>query len=285
MLNVKNVAIRILVGIVILVTFSACETNKQGKVMSAEDVPEQPQVLPDVVDESPEPPVISREEFGSSDFIPESIPSPTVPETPKLPEPELPDLPEVEPEVVFDPTPPTRVLPTLPLEFPKGNRGPASDYVPESPPEPVLAARKVAEPITTADIEPEEEPEELPPDPEVPEEEIVDSQLEHVFFDFDQYDIRDDAVDVLEKNAEILNGVYKDSDVLIEGHCDERGTTDYNVELGKRRAQAVKDYLVELGVEGSRIRIVSYGKEKPFCRESKPECWQKNRRGHFVLQQ
>ena len=90
MLNVKNVAIRILVGIVILVTFSACETNKQGKVMSAEDVPEQPQVLPDVVDESPEAPVISSEEFGSSDFIPESIPSPTVHETPKLPEPEFP---------------------------------------------------------------------------------------------------------------------------------------------------------------------------------------------------
>lgn len=110
------------------------------------------------------------------------------------------------------------------------------------------------------------------------------ARLAHVFFDFDQYSIRPDAVSVLEKNAELLNNKFKHSSVLIEGHCDERGTVEYNMELGKRRAQAVKDYLADLGVNESRILIVSYGKERPFCRESKPKCWQQNRRGHFVLQ-
>lgn len=285
MSNIKNAATRILVGAVILMTFSACETTKQGKVMSAEDVREQPQVSSggdvDVsTGRSMDEQVISSEEFGSSDFIPESLPIPTFPESPELPEPEL---PEGESEIIaFEPTPPTRVRPTLPLEFPKGSRSPASDYVPELPPQP-----KIASPvqfITKDDIETKDEVEtkddvetkDPPPG--------KDSKLEHVFFGFDQYSIRKDAVSVLERNAEMLNGLYKDSDVLIEGHCDERGTTDYNVELGKRRAQAVKDYLVNVGVEASRIRIVSYGKERPFCRESKPACWQRNRRAHFALQ-
>ncbi len=292
MSNVKNAAIRILVGIGILVTFSACETTKQSKVMSAEDVPEQQVVSDGGVDvsagRSTDEEMISVEEFGSSDFSPEILPSPTFPKSPKLPEPEL---PEGESDVVaVEGTPPTRSLPAEPLEFPKGNRGPASDYVPELPPQPEGASQvevttdvepePAVEALTTADIDTEEPPVQE----EVTEVVIKDSKLEHVFFGFDQYSIRDDAVSVLEKNAEMLNGLYKDSDVLIEGHCDERGTTDYNVELGKRRAQAVKDYLIDLGVNESRIRIVSYGKEKPFCRESEPECWKQNRRGHFVLQ-
>jgi len=282
MLNVKNAVTRILVGAVILMTFSACETTKQGRVMSAEDVREQPQVSSGgdvgVSDgRSMDEPVISIEEFGSSDFIPETLPIPTFHD---------PELPEAESEIVaFEPTPPTRVLPTLPLEFPKGNRSPASDYVPELPPQ----ANVEAEPyvLTKDDIKDDSGTPVPPPAPEVPDTDQVtkDSKLEHVFFGFDQYSIRQDAVPVLEKNAEMLNGLYKGDDVLIEGHCDERGTTDYNVELGKRRAQAVKDYLVDLGVTPSRIRIVSYGKERPFCRESEPACWQRNRRAHFVLQQ
>lgn len=281
MLNVKNAVTRILVGAVILMTFSACETTKQGRVMSAEDVREQLQVSSGgdvgVSDgRSMDEPVISIEEFSSSDFIPETLPIPTFHD---------PELPEAESEIVaFEPTPPTRVLPTLPLEFPKGNRSPASDYVPELPPQ----ANVEAEPyvLTKDDIKDDSGTPVPPPAPEVPDTDQVtkDSKLEHVFFGFDQYSIRQDAVPVLEKNAEMLNGLYKGDDVLIEGHCDERGTTDYNVELGKRRAQAVKDYLVDLGVTPSRIRIVSYGKERPFCRESKPACWQKNRRAHFVLQ-
>ena len=110
---------------------------------------------------------------------------------------------------------------------------------------------------------------------------VKDSKLTDVFFDFDQYAIRSAAVPVLEKNAALLKHTYKDSTVLIGGYCDERGTVEYNLQLGKRRAQAVKEYLVDLGVEKSRIQIVSYGKEKPFCTESTASCWQQNRRGHF----
>lgn len=110
----------------------------------------------------------------------------------------------------------------------------------------------------------------------------VESELADVFFDFDQYAIQSRAIPVLEKNAELLKQTYKASSVLIEGHCDERGTGEYNLELGKRRAQAIKEYLVNLGIEESRIQIASYGKEKPFCAESTPSCWQNNRRGHFV---
>ena len=111
---------------------------------------------------------------------------------------------------------------------------------------------------------------------------VEESGLADVFFDFDKYAIRSDAVPVLEKNAGLLKHTYKHSSVLIEGHGDEHGTVEYNLELGKRRARAVKEYLVDLGVEESRIRIVSYGKEKPFCTESTPHCWQQNRRVHFV---
>ena len=107
--------------------------------------------------------------------------------------------------------------------------------------------------------------------------------LSHVFFAYDKYDIDDAAVGVLQANARILKGQYENADVLVEGHCDERGTVEYNLELGKRRAQAVKDYLVDLGVRESNIRIVSYGKERPFCMESRPDCWAQNRRGHFLL--
>ncbi len=138
-----------------------------------------------------------------------------------------------------------------------------------------------------AKLEPDDfVPEEPEPEPEpAPAQEVeVDSGLADVFFDFDQYAIRPDAVPVLEKDAELLKGTYKDSSVVIEGHCDERGTVEYNLELGKRRAQAVKDYLVDLGIEESRLLIVSYGKERPFCAESEPSCWKQNRRGHFVRQ-
>ncbi|MDT7041783.1 peptidoglycan-associated lipoprotein Pal [Candidatus Nitronereus thalassa] len=109
-------------------------------------------------------------------------------------------------------------------------------------------------------------------------------ELEHVYFDFDQYVIRPDAVSTLQANAQLLNGKYENSSVLIEGHCDERGTRDYNLVLGERRAQAVKNYLTDLGVSPSRIRIVSYGKERPSCSVSQEWCWQKNRRGHIVVQ-
>ncbi|MYD31965.1 MAG: OmpA family protein, partial [Nitrospira sp. SB0661_bin_20] len=151
---------------------------------------------------------------------------------------------------------------------------------PEPAPAPPAPEPDIAK-LEPSDFVPEEpEPEPEPPAPA----RAVDSGLTDVFFDLDEYGIRPDAVPVLEKNAELLKSIYRDSGVLIEGHCDERGTVEYNLELGKRRAQAVKDYLVDLEIEESRIHIVSYGKERPFCAESEPGCWKQNRRGHFVLQ-
>ena len=269
MLNVKNAVTRILVGTVILMTFSACETTKQGKVMSAEDVREQPQAASggdvDVSGgRSMDEHVISIEEFGSSDFIPESLPMPTFRE---------PELPEVGSAEVGSAEVGSAEVASAEVA--------SAEVASELPPRAKEA--KDVDVLTNDDIKDDVE-DEVETTPEVPDEGRKDSKLEHVFFGFDQYSIRQDAVSVLEKNAEMLNGLYKGDDVLIEGHCDERGTTDYNVELGKRRAQAVKDYLVDLGVKASRIRIVSYGKERPFCRESKPACWQQNRRAHFVLQ-
>ena len=81
----------------------------------------------------------------------------------------------------------------------------------------------------------------------------------------------------------LLNVHYQDSALLIEGHCDERGTIEYNLVLGERRAQAVKTYLVDLGIAASKIQTISYGKEKPFCTRHSVQCWQQNRRAHFVL--
>ncbi|UCE62533.1 MAG: peptidoglycan-associated lipoprotein Pal [Nitrospirota bacterium] len=104
-----------------------------------------------------------------------------------------------------------------------------------------------------------------------------------IFFDYDQYRIRQDAITVLEVNAKVLTLRYPDKKVVIQGHCDERGTREYNLILGERRALAVKNYLIDLGVPEKNMQVISYGKEKPFCIEHSKKCWQKNRRSHFVI--
>ena len=107
--------------------------------------------------------------------------------------------------------------------------------------------------------------------------------LQDVFFDYDQMAIRLDAIPILDQNAQVLLKRYAHRAVLIQGHCDERGTEAYNLILGERRASAVKDYLVNLGVESSRLRVLSLGKSQPFCVERTIPCFRKNRRAHFVL--
>jgi len=105
-----------------------------------------------------------------------------------------------------------------------------------------------------------------------------------IYFDYDQFDIRPDAVPVLQQNADFLRK-YSQVNIVIEGHCDERGSAEYNIGLGDKRANSAKDYLVSLGIGADRVRIISYGKEKPVCTEATEECWQRNRHGHFVMQQ
>lgn len=106
---------------------------------------------------------------------------------------------------------------------------------------------------------------------------------EDIYFDFDQYNIRSDARGVLEHNANWLRSQAGKS-VIIEGHCDERGTLAYNLVLGEKRARSTKRYLEELGVPESRLHTTSYGEVRPFCKEHNEGCWSKNRRAHFVVQ-
>jgi peptidoglycan-associated lipoprotein len=103
-----------------------------------------------------------------------------------------------------------------------------------------------------------------------------------VFFDLDKSAVRDDAKPALQKDADWMKQ-WTSVQVTLEGHCDSRGSAEYNLGLGNRRATAVKDYLVSLGVSASRLTVVSKGKEQPFCRDENESCWQQNRRGHFVI--
>jgi peptidoglycan-associated lipoprotein len=112
--------------------------------------------------------------------------------------------------------------------------------------------------------------------------ELFQANVKDAFFDFNKSDIRADARQALSKTAEFLRS-YPQLRVSIEGHCDERGSTEYNLGLGQRRAQAAKDYLVSLGLPADRMETVSWGKERPFCSEHNEECWQSNRRAHFVM--
>ena len=104
--------------------------------------------------------------------------------------------------------------------------------------------------------------------------------LGDVYFNLDESTIRDDARGSLQKNADWMKR-WAATQIQVEGHCDERGSPEYNLSLGERRANAVKAYLVGLGIGAERIAVVSKGKEAPFCGQSNEDCWQQNRRGHF----
>ena len=104
--------------------------------------------------------------------------------------------------------------------------------------------------------------------------------LEDIYFKFDRYDLDDESRNILKSNASYLKA-NSSATVEIQGHCDERGTNNYNIALGERRAQSTKMYLVSQGVSARRIHTISYGEERPFCFDSNDACWLKNRRAHF----
>lgn len=165
---------------------------------------------------------------------------------------------------------------------------------------PLAGACKKKPPTTTAERRPPVEapaqpeqpvpppPRSVPPEPggEVMTTDISElnkkGYLQDAYFDYDQSDLRDDARSALSANAEWLKK-YPSIQILIEGHCDERGTSAYNLALGDRRANAARDYVASLGISAARVKTVSYGKERPFCTESSESCWQQNRRAHFVI--
>lgn len=121
------------------------------------------------------------------------------------------------------------------------------------------------------------------PDP-APSDQLDPSSLNDAFFDFDSYSLSSEAKGTLDQNAKELKRVTAAA-ITIEGHCDERGTSAYNLALGEKRANAAKDYLVALGVSASRITTVSYGKERPFDSGHDESAWAKNRRAHFLTGQ
>lgn len=198
------------------------------------------------------------------------------------PEPEAqPPAPPVEPPA---PEPPAAqeqqaaapIEPPPPAE-PQVEPQPATEPPPPAPP--AMEETRVAEtPMAPSEAPPA--PPVAEPTP-VPEPAAQGAEVADVYFDFDQFGLRSDAKAVLEANVRIMqaDGATK---WLIEGHCDERGSLAYNIVLGERRAESVKRYLEDLGIAPAQLQIVSYGKERPFCKEHSEACWQSNRRAHFV---
>jgi len=117
-----------------------------------------------------------------------------------------------------------------------------------------------------------------------PKEFVESAALRDVYFDFDRYDVRAGDKGTLDENAKWLKS-NQSALLLIEGHADERGTNEYNLALGERRAKATRDYLVSVGVDAGRITVISYGEERPVCTEKAEGCWAKNRRAHFLVKQ
>jgi peptidoglycan-associated lipoprotein len=146
----------------------------------------------------------------------------------------------------------------------------SSPTSPQSTAHPESGSRAGAQPSGASDARP------------APREFVGVRDLVDVYFDFDKYAIRPHDAETLNANARWLRA-NMDAHVLIEGHCDERGTEEYNLSLGDRRAKAAVDYLVAQGIAPARMVTISYGKERPQCTDHHEVCWAKNRRAHFLV--
>jgi peptidoglycan-associated lipoprotein len=149
---------------------------------------------------------------------------------------------------------------------------PAPARPPGPPPPPAAAARPATAPLSEAELFRRKSLDEL----------NAEHPLSDAFFDYNENNLRDDARRALQQDAQWL-AKWPQTRFRIDGHCDERGTAEYNLALGERRADVVKEYLTSLGVTPDRIQTRSLGKEAPFCRDSGESCWSQNRRGHFVI--
>jgi peptidoglycan-associated lipoprotein len=109
----------------------------------------------------------------------------------------------------------------------------------------------------------------------------ISNQLQPIFFDYDKYDIRTDQQSALQTDAKLILS-HSDVRFVLEGHCDERGTEEYNLALGEQRARATREYLMQLGVDQNRVEVISYGKTKPFAEGHSEDSWKLNRRAHPI---
>lgn len=157
-----------------------------------------------------------------------------------------------------------------------GAVGPSAATAPSAPAQP--APRATETPVTRATPPAETPVTPAPAQAQAP----AASPLKDVFFDFDKSAIRDDQKAALNEDVAWLKGSQK-AKITVEGHCDERGTAEYNLALGERRAKAVKDYLIAAGIPADRVSTISYGKERPFVLGHDESAWKWNRRGHFVI--
>jgi peptidoglycan-associated lipoprotein len=166
-----------------------------------------------------------------------------------------------------------------------GKKKPAPPPAPPPPAAPAPAP--TTQPAPPPPPPPAPTPERTPTEDEVFAKKTLDQlnaekPLEDAFFDLDSSQIREQAKPGLQKDADWMKR-WTGTKVMIEGHCDSRGTAEYNLALGERRAAAVRAYLVNLGVTADRVTTVSKGKEQPFCADESETCWSQNRRGHFVI--
>ena len=141
-----------------------------------------------------------------------------------------------------------------------------------APPPPRSVAAAAPAPLTEAELFQRKSLDEL----------NAEHPLSDAFFDYDQNTLRDDAKRALQQDAQWL-AKWPQTRITVDGHCDERGSDEYNLALGDRRAEVVREYLSDLGVKSDRIVIRSLGKEAPFCRDGGESCWSQNRRGHFMI--
>ena len=138
--------------------------------------------------------------------------------------------------------------------------------------------------VTVASTPPPPPPPPTSTGPRATMEQRISSDIQDAYFDYDKSDVNVEARDALTHDAAALKAIlseFPNASITVEGHCDERGSAEYNIGLGDRRASSARDFLVSLGVPGDRLKTISYGKERPQCTESTESCWQKNRRAHF----
>jgi peptidoglycan-associated lipoprotein len=121
-----------------------------------------------------------------------------------------------------------------------------------------------------------------PPAPGLSEDELFAQNVSDIYFNYDRYTLRPEDAPIVEKDASFLSQ-HPNMNIVIEGHCDDRGSEEYNLALGQSRADSFKKALVGAGINASRIKAITYGKEKPFCTEDNDACWQQNRRDHLAL--
>jgi peptidoglycan-associated lipoprotein len=166
---------------------------------------------------------------------------------------------KVTPPPPAPPAAPTATAPTTPPAPPPPPARPTPTPTPPAPTEEEIFARTTVDDLNNR-IKP----------------------LSDIYFDLDESTVKDEGRAALQKNADWLKK-YPSTRITIEGHCDSRGSAEYNLALGERRAASAKAYLTSLGVSGERVNTISKGKEQPFCTEENESCWSQNRRGHFVI--